>query len=75
MKKLFVTMKRLRRAVCQVEQEIQNLGLWHPSMRETQVYLIPVHWYYGYTESHDGNIYIPRLSLGRLSELVLRLPR
>lgn len=64
MKKLFVTIKRLRRAVRQVERELKNFGLWHPNMQDTQVYLIPAHVYYGYEQ--EGDIYIPFLTLGAL---------
>ena len=75
LKDLIITMPRLRKVVKKVEREIQRLGLYHHGMADTQVYLIPVHLWYGYMRPDNGNIYIPRVSLSKLSELVLDVPR
>lgn len=64
MKKLFVTMPRLKATIAEVEREIKKLGLWHPGLEDVQVYLIPVHVYYGFSLVRTGDIYIPRLSIG-----------
>jgi len=58
----FITLRRLRIAVRKVEKEIKRLGLWHEAMEECQVYLIPIHWYYGYHKPLTGDIYVPRIS-------------
>ncbi|MCB2203464.1 hypothetical protein KQI65_01850 [bacterium] len=68
MKKIFVTMKRLRATVARVEREIQVLGLWHEDLEDTQVWLIPAHVYYGYTLERTGDIFIPCLSLSTVLE-------
>ncbi|MBE0643553.1 MAG: hypothetical protein IH600_05700 [Bacteroidetes bacterium] len=57
------TMKKLRAAIERVEREIQRLGLWVPEMDDVQVYLTPVHIWYGWTNMHTGNIFIPRVSV------------
>jgi hypothetical protein len=58
----FITLRRLRIAVRKVEREIKRLGLWHEAMDECQIYLIPIHWYYGYHMPRTGAIYVPRIS-------------
>jgi hypothetical protein len=62
------TMKKLRAAIKRVEREIQRLGLWIPEMESVQVYLTPVHIWYGWTNMHTGNIFIPRVSVSRWTE-------
>ena len=41
MKNMFATLPRLHAAIRKVEQ-------WHPAMEETQVFLVPMHLYYGF---------------------------
>lgn len=63
MKKRFVTMKRLRTAIHKVEREMQSLGLWVSGMEDTQVFLTPIHLWYGWATKKGKDIFIPRLSL------------
>ncbi|MBE0643269.1 MAG: hypothetical protein IH600_04250 [Bacteroidetes bacterium] len=58
------TMKQLRAAVRKVERELKRLELWIPAMSDTQVYLVPIHYWYGWTCLETGNIYIPRVIIG-----------
>lgn len=62
MSRYFITLRRLRKTVRKVEREIKQLGLWHETMDECQVYIIPIHWYYGYHMPSTGDIYVPRIS-------------
>lgn len=58
------TMKQLRAAVRKVERELQSIGLWSDAMSDTQVYLVPIHYWYGWTCLETANIYIPRVIIG-----------
>ena len=64
-----ITLRRLNRATYDVTTELDRLGFYDDHVQRTEVYLVPLGlafgWhYYGST----GDIYIPAVSLSRLSE-------
>ena len=57
-----VHMHQLRSRIRAVENEIRKIGLWVPEMDDTQVYLTPLHIWYGWSGFPSGDIFIPRIT-------------
>ncbi len=69
--KLFITLKRLSKAVQTVQRELFRLGFWTEDLAETEIFLIPAYHWHGYVNMRDGHIRIPALSLSNMAEKLL----
>jgi hypothetical protein len=68
-----ITLKRLNKALFQVQTELENLGFYDESIQAVDVYLIIAGVAYGWHYyGSSGNIHIPAISFGKIVDLFSR---
>lgn len=72
-KALLISLKMLKKTIRKVEEDYESLGLMDDKLDGVEVYLVPFGVDYGWKwDGKDGWIDIPRVSITRIADLILK---